>query len=144
MACHTASSIAFDEVNRIIGDKAIVMNVVDPVIQALEKLEAKHHKIGVIGTKGTISSGIYPKKATHLLPNLTLSNLATPLLCPMIEEGFIDDRISQTVIDSYLSDEKLTDISHIVLACTHYPLIKKQIASYYNGEVGIIGKGKIR
>lgn len=137
IACHTASSIAYQEVKRIVGSRAIVVNVVDPVIQVLKQLKHKE-KIGVIGTKGTINSNIYPKKIKLSNENLRVSTLATPLLCPMIEEGFIDDKISQAVIDSYLSDNKLKDISHIVLACTHYPLIKNQISAYYQNNISII------
>ncbi|MEQ8908357.1 MAG: glutamate racemase [Vicingaceae bacterium] len=138
MACHTASSIAFEEVKRVIGNRAIVLNVVDPIIESLKTLKNEKHKIGVIGTKGTINSKVYPRKIKSLYQNLEVSALATPLLCPMIEEGFIDDRISQAVIDSYLGENCLKQISHIVLACTHYPLIKKQIAAYYQNQVRVI------
>ena len=63
--------------------------------------------------------------------------LATPLLVPMIEEGFIHNRISQEIIASYLSNSVLREISDLILGCTHYPLIKDDIEKYYNGVVKV-------
>jgi glutamate racemase len=61
----------------------------------------------------------------------------------MIEEGFIGNRISQAVIENYLEDEHLKDIESLVLGCTHYPLIKGQIADYYNQKVEVIDPSEI-
>lgn len=129
IACNTASSIASREVAKIMDGKALLVNVIDPVIEEVVRLFKGNH-IGVIGTKGTIASGVYKKKILAAAPHLKVSSLATPLLAPMIEEGFINDKISQTVVDSYLSNKKLKGIEAIILACTHYPLIKRQIDAY--------------
>ena len=56
----------------------------------------------------------------------------------MIEEGFFNDQLSQTVIDSYLSSPQLTGVDKLILACTHYPLIQETIQKYYQGKVEII------
>lgn len=142
IACHTASSLATKEVAKTVDQQALLINVIDPVIEEIvQTFKGKH--IGVIGTKGTISSGMYKKKLNELAPGLKVSSLATPLLAPMIEEGFINDKISQTVVDSYLSDKKLKGVEAIVLACTHYPLIKKQIDAYYHGDVEVIDTADI-
>ncbi len=141
IACHTASSVAYEEVKEIIGDQAIVLNVVDPIVQKL--IEVGKGKIGVIGTKGTIQSEIYPNKLKGLSGSMEVRPLATPLLCPMIEEGFINDNISRTVIDSYLSQEQLSNIDKIVLACTHYPLIKKQVNEFYENKVEVIDSSEV-
>ncbi len=141
MACHTASSNAYNEVLETVNGKALVINVVDPVINYLKN--NKNKLIGVIGTKGTINSGIYENKIKEEQINKIVKTLATPLLCPMIEEGFINDRISHTVIQSYLEDEKLKNIDAIVLACTHYPLIKKEINDYYNKHVEVIDSSEV-
>lgn len=139
IACHTASSVAYEEVKSVVGDQALVVNVVDPVIQKLLRESKDSGKaVGIIGTKGTIDSGIYPRKIGESNEFIKVKPLATPLLCPMIEEGFIDDKISETVIESYLKQEGLSEIEKIVLACTHYPLIKKQINNYYGGSVDVI------
>lgn len=144
MACHTASSVAFEEVRRVVGKQALVINVVEPVIKKLKsEADPAKRKIGIIGTKGTIASKIYPRKLADKPAELEVKPLATPLLCPMIEEGFIDDNISKTVIASYLSQKELAEIQKIVLACTHYPLIKKQINEYYEGKVEVIDSSEV-
>jgi glutamate racemase len=139
IACHTASSVANEEVKAVVGDRALVINVVEPVIAKLIRESALGgNKVGIIGTKGTINSKVYPDRLAEKDEQIEVRPLATPLLCPMIEEGFIDDRISETVIESYLKQDQLAEINKIVLACTHYPLIKKQIDHYYQGNVEII------
>lgn len=142
IACHTASSVAYKEIEKTVDAKALLVNVIDPVIKEVIA-NFKGNKIGVIGTKGTITSGMYKKKLKEAAPALGVASMATPLLAPMIEEGFVNDKISQTVVNSYLSDSRLKDIQSIILACTHYPLIKKQIDLFYNGSVEVIDTADI-
>lgn len=142
IACNTASSHAYQALVDELGHTVPVINVIDPVVNSLIKA-AKYHKIGVIGTKSTIQSGIYAGKIAKIDPRIKVASLATPLLAPMIEEGFFDNNISHTVIQSYLSSPKLKGIDSLVLACTHYPLIKAEISEYYNGKVDIINTAEI-
>ena len=81
---------------------------------------------------------MYRKKIDDLDAGVQLQSLATPLLAPMIEEGFFANTISDSIIRSYLTNPALDGIEALVLACTHYPLIKKQIAEYYQGEVEVL------
>ena len=67
-------------------------------------------RIGVIGTKGTINSGTYERKIKANNASLEVVSMATPLLAPMIEEGFIFDDISNAIIRTYLSNETLNNI----------------------------------
>jgi glutamate racemase len=142
IACNTASSHAYQTLLEEIGDQVPIVNVIDPVVDALMKA-GKYHHIGVIGTKSTIQSGLYASKISQIDSSIKVSSLATPLLAPMIEEGFFDNNISHTVIQSYLSSPKLKNIDSLVLACTHYPLIEKEIREYYNGTVDIINSAQI-
>jgi glutamate racemase len=64
--------------------------------------------------------------------------MATPLLAPMIESGFFNNTISQKVINEYLSDERLQQIQAMILACTHYPLIKPEIEHYYQKALPVL------
>lgn len=144
IACHTASSIAYKEIQKVVNNRAIVINVIEPVVKLFSHgnlLDGSN--IGVIGTKGTIRSKIYPKLIKAENSSLNVQALETPLLAPMIEEGFIDDKISQAIIDTYLSNKKLKDIDQIILACTHYPLIKNQISSFYNNKIKVIDSSEV-
>lgn len=142
IACNTASAHAYHELLHFLGDMVPIINVIDPVVDIMVK-SGNHGRIGVIGTKSTIRSDIYAKKFKAIDPAIQVSSLATPLLAPMIEEGFFNNNISKTVINSYLSSAKLKKIDSLILACTHYPLIKPEISSYYKGKVEIINTAEI-
>lgn len=136
IACNTASSVAYEVVKEI-APNIPVINVIDPVVKHITS-QANLKKVGVIGTKRTINSNIYSKKLLSIKPQLNVSSLATPLLAPMIEEGFFSDKISQTIIENYLKDPQLKDIEQLVLACTHYPLVQDIIAQFYQNDIEII------
>lgn len=142
IACNSASAAAFQLVKEYVGTKSLVFNVIDPTVAyVLENYQSK--KIGVIGTRRTVASKIYEKNITTSQKNISVASLATPLLAPMIEEGFYENNISQTVIDNYLSDKKLQGINALVLACTHYPLIMKEIQNYYNDNVEVLNSADL-
>ena len=131
IACNSAASVANKTVLKV-AKNIPVFNVIDPVVKYIdEKHKNSAANIGIIGTKATIQSKNYEKKITTLNSKLNVSSLQTPLLAPMIEEGFFNENISSTIIKKYLSNEKLKDIDELILACTHYPLIKDEISKYY-------------
>jgi glutamate racemase len=100
-------------------------------------------KIGIIGTKATIGSKNHELLLKEKKSSVKVVSLATPLLAPMIEEGFFNNSISQTIINSYLSNWRFKGIQALVLACTHYPLIKKEILRYYHQHVEVIDTTEI-
>ena len=142
IACNTASAHAFHELVHFLGDQVPIINVIDPVVDLMVQKD-NAQKIGVIGTKSTIRSDIYARKFKAADHEIQVSSLATPLLAPMIEEGFFNNNISKTVINSYLSSSKLKKINSLILACTHYPLIKEEISAFYKGTVNIINTAEI-
>ena len=142
IACNTASAVAYESVARHVGDRAIVLNVIEPVVETIAAMR-EHKKIGVIGTKTTINSSTYTKKIRKTRPDVEVHALATPLLVPMIEEGFIFDDISNAIIRSYLSNSILATIDALVLGCTHYPIIKNQISKFFNFKVDILDSATI-
>ena len=141
IACNTASSQAFETVKDFVGDKALVFSVIEPVVEKVAGSDAQ--KVGVIGTKGTIKSNVYAEKINKLNKNILVASLATPLLVPMIEEGFFNNKISRTILNSYLSKPKLSKIDALILACTHFPLIKNDVEEFYNGKIEIFDSAEI-
>lgn len=137
IACHTASTAAYELVAEYVGNKATVINVVDPVIQHIKQ---HHHqkKIGLIGTKQTIRSNAYKKRVDRLDQNIELTSLATPLLASLIEEGFGEKAVTETIMQEYLSHPNLANIEALILGCTHYPLLKPIIQNFYKSKVDII------
>lgn len=142
IACNTASSLGFQDLKDFLGDEMPILNVIDPVVN-YTVLNKAYKKVGVIATKATIRSNVYADKLKSINPELKVQSLATPLLAPMIEEGFFENNISQTIINSYLSSPKLKNIDALILACTHYPLIRKEIDDFFNGKVDIINTASI-
>ena len=141
IACNSASSNAFIEIKEHVGTRALVMNVIDPVIDYISETEVKN--LGVIGTKATINSGSYVNGIKLKNKNINVTSLATPLFVPMIEEGFVFDDISNAIIRSYLSRKELEGIDSLILGCTHYPIIKNQISRFFNFNVNVIDSSKI-
>jgi glutamate racemase len=142
IACNTISAVAFNEVRKHIDKSITVYNVIDPVAQFVAEHYPKS-KVGVIATKATTHSRVYVKRINKLSATTTVTSLATPLLVPMIEEGYYNNNISQAIINSYLSKPSLVGIKAIVLGCTHFPLIKKEVSNYYKNKVEIIDSAHI-
>lgn len=142
IACNSASAAATDLVKEYVGKRARVFNVIEPVVNYIRETYAQT-TIGLIGTKQTVGSRVYEIKIEALGNGLTLQSLATPLLVPMIEEGFLQGTISQDIINEYLKKPALQQIKALILGCTHYPLIRQQIDHYYEGKVDVIDSSEI-
>jgi glutamate racemase len=142
IACNTASAAAYEVLRDKYKGVVPVINVIDPMIEAVIA-DTEIKKVGIIATKTTVNSGVYQEKFTRRAPYLNFKALATPLLANMIEEGFYNDSISDAVLKEYLGDPSLEGIDALVLACTHYPLIKNEISAYYNHQVKIFDSAEV-
>src|SRR5690606_23182810 len=142
IACNSASSASYELLKEYVRTDTHVINVIDPMVERVAR-EFKGGNIGLIGTKRTVHSSVYARKIRELAPDITLHSLATPLLAPMIEEGFFNNQISHEIIAQYLSDPTLKDIEALILACTHYPLIKNEISQYYGGNMPILDSSEV-
>jgi glutamate racemase len=142
IACNSASAAATDLVKEYVGKRAKVFNVIEPAVNYIRE-KYVNTTIGLIGTKQTISSNVYARKIEALDNGLKMNSLATPLLVPMIEEGFLHGAISQDIINEYLKRPELQQIESLILGCTHYPLIKEQIGKFYNNSVEVIDSSEI-
>jgi glutamate racemase len=142
IACNTASAAAYATLRDKYKGSVPVINVIDPMIEAVIA-DDTINSVGIIATKTTIASGVYQEKFSRRKPSLHLFPLATPLLASMIEEGFYNNNISHAVLEKYLSYPPFQNINGLVLACTHYPLIKNEIDHYFNGNVKIFDSAEV-
>ena len=142
IACNSASSAAYELIKAYVGSKAHVLNVIDPVVDHVVHHYAKR-KVGLIGTRQTIGSGVYDYQISVKDASIEVGSLATPLLVPMIEEGFHNDNISEAIISEYLKNAALQGIEGLILGCTHYPLIKKEIRHHLGVNVEVIDSALI-
>jgi glutamate racemase len=136
IACNSASAAAYDFVKKHVGTQAIVMNVIDPTIQLLHAQYANKN-IGLIGTRQTVHSNVYKNKIETLQCNINLISLATNLLAAAIEE-FGNSRAIDGLLEEYLSHASLKDLDALVLACTHYPIVKNKIEQFFQNTMEII------
>jgi glutamate racemase len=132
IACNTASAVAYDTVKAIAGDVP-VFDVIQPAVRNALSLSPMK-RIGVIGTKTTIQSHVYLRTILELAPDALVVEKATPLLVPMIEEGWVDNSISLEIVEAYMSDTGFAHLDSLILGCTHYPLIRNEIQNYFNAS----------
>lgn len=118
IACNTSCSQTLDELKQIYKNITFI-GVIDSTIDIF--LKSKKNNVLVIGTSATINSNIYESKIKEKNNNIKVTNLATPKLVPLIENM----EITKEVLNEYLNP--YNDIDSIILACTHYKLIEKEI-----------------
>tara|TARA_B100000029_G_scaffold511816_1_gene606830 strand:- start:431 stop:1234 length:804 start_codon:yes stop_codon:yes gene_type:complete len=135
IACNTASSLASECLKK--NYSIPIIEVITPcVVNALK--HTVNNFIGVIGTLATINSKIYSKKIYSLNGNVTVKEVACPLLVPIIEEGWHLDIIAKKILTKYLDNFKTTNIDSLILGCTHYSIMKKDIVQYFGDSINII------
>jgi len=142
IACNSASSAAYELLKEYVQKDIQIINVIDPMVELVTQNFAGK-QVGLIGTKRTVQSGVYVRKIEEQSKQITVRSLATPLLAPMIEEGFFNNQISHEIIAQYLSDPELSSTDALILACTHYPLIKREISEYYHGKMAILDSSEV-
>jgi glutamate racemase len=133
IACNTASAAAYEVLKKKYQQDIPVIDVISPLVDFIVKKDFK--KIGVLATKATVRSDVYSKKIAEQNENIEVVSLASGLLASMIEEGFFNNEISNVVLHKYLTYPDFEDIDALLLACTHYPLIKNEIEQFYDRKV---------
>ena len=129
VACNTASAIALNALQEAFDIPIIGM--IEPAVRAVCE-STTTARIGVIGTRATIASGVYQTQLYTHLPHAVVTAIACPLFVPLIEERFPHPIITQMIIHEYLHSFKEHKIDTLLLGCTHYallqPLIEKELA----------------
>ena len=136
VACHTSSAWASETLKKKFKDVPIFEMITPAVADALKK--TKNKRIGVIGTPGTIKSGAYEKRLLSADPSLKVYAKACPLFVPLVEEGWVSGGVVKEIIKKYLCPLKDKKIDTLILACTHYPLLEKEIKKAVGSKVKII------
>jgi glutamate racemase len=119
-----------------------VLGVVRPMAEAIAASK-KLKRVGVIGTKATIKSKIYPREIKALNPKLKTFCQGAPLLVPLIESGWNDEQEIKETLEKYLAPLKKVKIDLLVLGCTHYPFLEKQICQIMGKGCKIYNSGEI-
>lgn len=135
IACNTASAFALDTVKNEFD--LPIIGVVKPGAKVAAET-TKNGRIGVIGTEGTIQSGIYNEFLNKTNPNLKVYGKACPLFVPLVEEGLVDDSVTLEMARRYIGEILVNDIDTLVLGCTHYPLLRNTIRKVVGDKVALV------
>jgi len=131
IACNTISATCLEELRAQIPQIPIV-GIINPAARKAAASCDEKNRIGIIGTKVTIASGVYKNRIKALNPGLKVFDKATPAFVPLIEEGIIENEIMDLTIHYYMDDFiSQNSIDTLVLGCTHYPIIRKNIEKLY-------------
>lgn len=135
IACNSASSVATDRLK-----KEFDIPIIEVITPAVEQAVAMSRtgRIGIIGTRATIRSGIYEEKIKRQNPDCKVFSQACPLLVSLVEEGWINKRETKMILRRYLHGLKNQQIDALVLGCTHYPLLKELIQARIGKKVTLI------
>jgi glutamate racemase len=135
VACNTVSSVAIPKLRANVP--VPVIGVIEPGANAAIAMTRNRH-VGVIGTRATIRSGAYENALRALNVHVRVTSVACPLLVPLIEEGLLDDKLTDLTIERYLNPMAADGIDTLVLGCTHYPLLTQAIARSLGNKVQIV------
>lgn len=135
VACNTASACALDTLEKDIDIP--IIDVVKPGARAAWEA-TRNGRIGVIGTEATIGSQIYTKYIQNLNSSITIYGKACPLFVPLVEEGLLEDPVTDEIARRYLTELIDIDIDTLILGCTHYPLIRSTLGRIMGETVRLV------
>ena len=147
LACNTASakalrSIQQNDLQNFPGKK--VLGVIRPTTEVIGNYSKTKH-IGIMATNGTVQSQSYLIEIEKIFPDLNVIQQACPMFVPLIENNEYENEATDFFIKKY-TDELLSkddEIDTILLACTHYPLIKNRIEKALSKNIKIVPQGEI-
>jgi len=139
VACNTASSLSLDFLKRCF--RVPVIGVIEPGAKGAVSSTRKG-RIGVIGTQATISSGAYEREIRKLRADVTVFGQSCPMFVPLVEEGWLDKKVTAEIASVYLAPLKKKRVDTLVLGCTHYPLLKKVIGKAMGKDVLLIDSAR--
>lgn len=138
VACNTASSVAMDVLRKNFNVPLIGM--IEPGAQTAINT-TRNNRIGVIGTRATISNMAYSNKIKELNPEIQVFETACPLFVPLAEEGWVDHKATYEIAEEYLRELRDEQIDTLVLGCTHYPILSKVIQEVIGEDVTLVESG---
>lgn len=139
-ACNTASALGLAALRA--HCQTPVLGVIQPgcraAMNSVQQRDCVVQKIGVIGTRSTISSGMYPHTLALLDPSIQVISLSCPLFVPLVEEGWIHHPAATMIVEETLLPLMDADIGALILGCTHYPVLKPVISKILGKNVLLV------
>ena len=138
VACNTVSSIAIKNLKE--NFDVPIIGMIEPGAELAAK-KTRNGKIGVIGTRATVSNKAYSNELKKLDAKLEVYEKACPLFVPLAEEGWVDHQATYEIAEEYLKELRELEIDTLVLGCTHYPILAEVIQKVVGKNVTLIDSG---
>jgi len=135
VACNSASAIAYEHLKNKLT--VPVFEVVTPAVEKAITM-TKNKRIGVIGTRATVNSGVYEKLIKKSNSDIKVFQNSAPLLVPLVEEGWLNKPETKMILKKYLLPLKTKQIDTLIMACTHYPFLRQMIQVKIGQRVKLI------
>lgn len=135
VACNTASALALETISS--ETDLPMIGVVEPGARVAVET-TRNKKIGLIGTRGTVKSGLYQKVIQEADPEIQVIGQPCPLFVPLVEEGWLKDEITAAVARRYLAPLLEQEIDTLILGCTHYPLLRSLLKELAGEQVTLV------
>lgn len=149
LACNTASAKALRQIQQTYlpgssDPTRRVLGVIRPTVEALSSASRSGH-IGVLATPGTVSAHSYQLEVAKLFPDLEVHEKACPMWVPLVENGEAESDGADYFVRKYLRElfEVAPQVDALVLACTHYPLLRPKIEQSLPQGVSLISQGEL-
>jgi glutamate racemase len=135
VACNTASAAALDELDKELPIP--VVGVIEPGVRSLIKA-TRNHRIGVIGTVGTISSAAYQRAVNMTASDVELTCAACPGFVEFVERGETDTEQVYVLAERLLAPIAAANVDALLLGCTHYPFLARTISDVVGRDVVLV------
>jgi glutamate racemase len=148
LACNTASAKALRTIQQKdlphLDSTRRVLGVIRPTVENIGKITKTKH-VGILGTPGTVSSDSYSLEIKKLFPDIIVESEACPMWVPLVENNEYDKPGADYFVQQHIRNilAKNSNIDTLVLACTHYPLLKKKIRSFLPESIKLVSQGRL-
>lgn len=148
LACNTASAKALRTIQQkdlpLIDPQKRVLGVIRPTTEVVGNYSKTNH-VGIFATSGTVSSESYVIEINKFFPQIHVFQEACPMWVPLIENNELDNAGTDYFVKKHIDQllKQSSRIDTIILACTHYPLLKPVIQKYLPQDITILSQGSI-
>ena len=140
MACNMSSAVALDP-TRDKHPTLPILGVIEPGAKAAVESSLRG-PIGVLATTGTVRSDAYVRAVRRFDPTARVIQEACPQLVPLVEDGKVESEEAEATVRGYVEPLLESGCSTIILGCTHYPFLRRQIESASGPDVTVIDPAK--
>lgn len=135
VACNTVSAVALPDLRA--RSEVPVVGVIRPAVKRAVQV-TRSQEVAIWGTEGTIRSMAYQQVLAEVAPQIRSLGLPCPLLVPLVEEGWLQHPVTDTVLQIYLSQLSSSTWDTLILGCTHYPLLRPALSALLPSSCALV------